>query len=412
MNSDAGSTPNRRALVVIPGTVNYFYNQSGHRIADALRELGFDVDVSTLGQCPEGDYAWCVLSSITEILFGFGDEAAGLEKIRELRRRCGAMSSCGIDCVATPWYHRLHDLTARAGVETIIDLGLHDQSHALVPGHRSMYRFVFSGLTPSERRLLSGLDEDAERTIPWAFVGHNTPHRAALVDHLIQTVDPRGFVYMPTLSVYAETGSPHLNQEQFETVLRHTRYQVWCSHHPHFYMEPERFRTSLLTGGIPVKVVNSRQSDPEDGPARLPDDGSRRRRRAPDARSLRPDPSPVLPGLAAIPDAERGDRAVPRRGRHPPEGPRPRPSDRRGRGHVPLDGADASRGPWPRADPAHPTHRRIGARNRPGVSGNGPKIRPATASGERDGLPGRARDRDRAGDGRVVRRSANPSPRG
>ncbi len=266
MISDVGSTPNRRALVVIPGTVNYFYNLSGHRIADALRELGFDVDVSTLGQCPEGDYAWCVLSNLTEILFGFGDENAGFGKIRELRRRCGAMTSCGIDCVATPWYHRLHDMTAHAGVETILDLGLHDQGHALGMGHRSMYRFVFSGLTPSEQRLLRGLDEDAERTIPWAFVGHNTPHRAALVDHLIQTVDPRGFVYMPTLSVYAETGSPHLNQEQFETVLRHTRYQIWCSHHPHFYMEPERFRTSLLTGGIPIKVVNSRQGTPKTAP--------------------------------------------------------------------------------------------------------------------------------------------------
>ncbi len=266
MNSDAGSTPKRRALVVIPGTVNYFYNQNGHRIADSLRELGFDVDVSTLAQCPEGEYALGVLSSITEILFGFGDEAAGLARIRELRRRCGAMTSCGIDCVATPWYHRLHEMTARAGVGTILDLGLYDQGHALESGHRSMYRFLFSGLTPTESRLLGDLDEDAERTIPWAFVGHNTPHRAALVDHLIQTVDPRGFVYMPTLSVYAETGSPHLNQEQFETVLRRTRYQVWCSHHPHFYMEPERFRTSLLTGGIPIKVVNSRKATPKTAP--------------------------------------------------------------------------------------------------------------------------------------------------
>jgi hypothetical protein len=71
---------------------------------------------------------------------------------------------------------------------------------------------------------------------------------------------------MPTLSVYTETGSPHLNQEQFETVLRHTRYQIWCSHHPHFYMEPERFRTSLLTGGVPIKVVNSREATPRTAP--------------------------------------------------------------------------------------------------------------------------------------------------
>ncbi len=149
----------------------------------------------------------------------------------------------------------------------ILDLGLHDQSPFLDPADRSTYRFLFSGLTPSERRLLDGLDEgNADRPIPWAFVGHSTPHRAALVDHLVQTVDPRGFVYIPAPAPYTEKGSPHLNQQQFEAVLRHTRYQVWCSHHAYFYMEPERFRTSLLTGGVPVKVVDSRDEIPETAP--------------------------------------------------------------------------------------------------------------------------------------------------
>ena len=31
-------------------------------------------------------------------------------------------------------------------------------------------------------------------------------------------------------------------------------------------MEPERFRSSLLTGGVPVKVVDSRQEIPESAP--------------------------------------------------------------------------------------------------------------------------------------------------
>jgi hypothetical protein len=172
----------------------------------------------------------------------------------------------GIDCVATPWYRQLRDLSAKVGIATILDLGLHDQGSSLEPADRGSYRFVFSGLTPSEERHLQGAPEDDGRTIPWAFVGHVTPNRAALVDHLIQKIDPRGFVYMPTAAPYTEKDSPHLNQEQFERVLHRTRYQVWCSHHAHFYMEPERFRTSLLTGGVPIKVVLSRCEVPRTAP--------------------------------------------------------------------------------------------------------------------------------------------------
>jgi hypothetical protein len=71
---------------------------------------------------------------------------------------------------------------------------------------------------------------------------------------------------MPAMAPYTEKGSPHLNQQQFEQVLGRTRYQVWCSHHPYFYMEPERFRSSLLTGGVPVKIVESRREIPASAP--------------------------------------------------------------------------------------------------------------------------------------------------
>lgn len=258
----------RRALIIIPGTVNYFYNLSGRRIAEALGEHGFAVEIRTLAECPEvGEYDWCLLSNVTEILHNFGEEGPGLERIASIRRRCRAMASLSIDCVSTPWYHKIRDLSARAGVETILDLGLQDQAEALAPSDRSGYRFVFSGLTPTERSLLNELDRrDAERTVPWAFVGHVTTTRAALVDHLIQHVDPRGFVYIPAAAPYTEKGSPHLNQQQFDRVLERTRYQVWCSHHTHFYMEPERFRTSLLTGGVPIKVVLNRDEIPKSAP--------------------------------------------------------------------------------------------------------------------------------------------------
>jgi hypothetical protein len=266
MPSDSKTT-SLRALIIIPGTVNYFYNLSGQRIAEALRALGFAVDVSTLRDCTEDDYDWCLLSNIAEILHAYGDEAGGLARIGAVGGRCRALASLSIDCVSTPWYHRIRDLSGRAGAGSILDLGLYDQGPFLEPAERANYRFVLSGLTPSEGRQLDApVEDDAERTIPWAFVGHATPYRAALVDHLIQSVDPRGFVYIPAAAPYTEKGSPHLNQPQFERVLARTQYQIWCSHHSYFYMEPERFRASLLTGGVPVKIVASRQEVPKTAP--------------------------------------------------------------------------------------------------------------------------------------------------
>src|SRR5262249_8401862 len=54
------NTTSHRALVIIPGTVNYFYNLSGERIAEALRELGFSVVINTLPDCAEDEYDWCL----------------------------------------------------------------------------------------------------------------------------------------------------------------------------------------------------------------------------------------------------------------------------------------------------------------------------------------------------------------
>ena len=266
MDSDS-ETAARRALIIIPGTVNYFYNLSGHRIAEALRELGFAVDVNTLNDCSEDDYDWCLLSNITEIVHAYGDEAGGLARIGAIRRSLPChgqpFDRLRVDSVVSP--HPRPERPRRRGVDP--RPGPARPERVPRAGGAANYRFVLSGLTPSEGRRLDALGEDdSERTIPWSFVGHATPRRAALVDHLIQSVDPRGFVYMPEAAPYTEKGSPHLNQEQFERVLDRTRYQVWCSHHSYFYMEPERFRSSLLTGGVPVKLVDSRRDVPKTAP--------------------------------------------------------------------------------------------------------------------------------------------------
>lgn len=259
----------RTALVLIPGELNYFYNLNGRRIAESLRELEFDVNLTTLRDCPDQPYDWCVLVNISEVVVSYGDQAGAINKLRQLRRQWKAAASCCLDSVQTPWYQRIDDLCAATDVETVLDLGLCDQAGWLPEALRRRYRFLPAGLTRSEYAQLDAVEAAVDdRPIPWAFVGHVTPPRAALIDYLVQSVDPSGFVYMPALAPYKEAGSPHLNQQQFEAVLHRTRYQLWCSHHFHFYMEPERFRTSLLTGSVPVKVLFSRHGVPADAPFR------------------------------------------------------------------------------------------------------------------------------------------------
>jgi hypothetical protein len=97
------------------------------------------------------------------------------------------------------------------------------------------------------------------------FVGHASAERARLVRRLLSEVDPAGFVYLPQLAPYREKG-PHLNEAQLQSLLERSRFHVWCSHHPHFYLESERFRNAALAGCLPLKVVQL----PPDGPGPLP----------------------------------------------------------------------------------------------------------------------------------------------
>ena len=69
----------RRALVLISGkSNNYFYNLCGRRLAETLRELAFEVDVTTLAEHPNNTYDWCVLSNISEVMLPLGDMVRAL----------------------------------------------------------------------------------------------------------------------------------------------------------------------------------------------------------------------------------------------------------------------------------------------------------------------------------------------
>ncbi len=263
----SGTGSKRRALVLISGkSNNYFYNLCGRRLAETLRELSFEVDVTTLAEHPSKTYDWCVLSNISEVMLPLGDMVRAFEKLRKLKQSCKVMTSAAMECAATHWFRPLQEYTQEMEIESFLDIGLHDQREYLPADARSTYHFLMNGLTTSETASLDDESQlDKHRPIPWAFVGHQTPERVAVVDYLIQHVDPRGFVYIPHHhSAILEKGSPHMNQEQFDQVLHHTRYQIWCSHHEAFYLESERFRMSLLAGSVPVKVVaDSRHIRPD-----------------------------------------------------------------------------------------------------------------------------------------------------
>jgi hypothetical protein len=271
------------ALVLVPERLNYFFHLHGRRLAEALRELGFVTDVATLPACPDRPYDWCVLTNVTELIYDHAyhgaaevgefvsppQERDAVAALRLLARRWRAVAACSLDCVSPHWYRELKERCAVAGVETILNFGLHDQRAVLPAAWRPSYHFLVNGLTSSERRRLDeGEFADDRRALPWAFVGHLTSDRAALVDRLVAEVDPRGFVYAPRIGPRADKDSPHLGQRQYETVLRHARYQVWCSHQNGFYLESERFRLSLLAGSVPIKVMAAGRQPPAGVPFR------------------------------------------------------------------------------------------------------------------------------------------------
>lgn len=253
-NGHGGRDPN--ALIIIPGSLNHFYNQTGQRIATALSNLGFTVALHTLQSAPTDDFDWCLLVSIPEIVISYGDRDAAIRRIINLRTRVNHIAAVALDCVRTWWFASAAQLCRESEVDVLFDFGLHDQSEYLEWRGAPRYHFIFNGFTEPERRQVQRGPSDERRTIPWVFVGHQTRQRSNLVRQLVKDVDPGGFVYMPYLTPFTEDG-PHLNEQQLLTVLEHARYQVWCSHHEWFYMEGERFRQSILAGGVPIKALAS-----------------------------------------------------------------------------------------------------------------------------------------------------------
>ncbi len=254
MENAAGAiSPN--ALILIPGSVNYFYNQAGRRIATALQTLGFSTDVVTLQSYAPREYDWCFLVNPYEVGMSDATEGGALARIADIQGRTNRMAAVLLECVDTPWFGHTDALCTAANIPLLLDFGFHDQATSLSPNARSRYQFALNGLTETERQtVLDDAGSRADFPIPWMFVGHYSPARSRLISRLVDEFDPSGFVYMPKIAPVTEDG-PHINERQLVSTLARTRYQIWCSHHQHFYLESERFRNSLLAGGLPIKVM-------------------------------------------------------------------------------------------------------------------------------------------------------------
>jgi hypothetical protein len=225
--------------------------------------MGVDVEVSTLVRRDNtaATKDLCFLVNPFEIAAGHGDQHDAVRRMRDEVARCGRCVTVALECVRTPWFAHSVRLCRESGVQTLLDLGFHSQRDDLPAEVAALYRFCFNGLTAAERSAAASLaPPGTNRPIPWVLVGHQSAERAELAFRLVSEAQPDGFVYLPRLSPVTETG-PHLNGRQFQQVLSQARVQLWCSHHPHFYMESERFRDSLLTGSVPLKVVD-RPADP------------------------------------------------------------------------------------------------------------------------------------------------------
>ena len=254
-----GTGPSRpRVAVVIAGNVNYYYNTIGKRLAEALRNLGAVADVATLGTFEPRDYECCFLAGLGEIVAGHKDERAALRRIHEIRDCSKFTAVWNFESMDTCWFAQTQRLLGRVKYDVLVDTNIHDQRWLVPRKLRGKHHFVFYGLTHSEREQLRRQrhdDETEERPIPWVMVGHATDNRIALAERLLREVHPSGFVYLGRLSPVTESG-PHLKERQYQSVLRRSRFHVWCCHHDAFYAEGERFRVSALCGGVPIKILH------------------------------------------------------------------------------------------------------------------------------------------------------------
>jgi hypothetical protein len=261
-----GSNHSCHLLMVIPGSVNYFYNVYARWMAEAFERLGARVVLCELPDVPPGTYDLCILSNAAEILHATR-AAGGWERLANLRRAVGTLISFSAECAYTPWFQSIVNLGRELEVDALLDVGFVPQRES-TNGLDADYYFVFDGLLDSQAREQDPAPCAASptRNIPWVHVGMHTGKRVELTDQLVKGFSPHGLFYLPPVSPIKEKGTPHLNQGHMERILTRAKYYIWRSHHDYFFMESLRYKMSWLAGCLPIKVVGDEDALPADCP--------------------------------------------------------------------------------------------------------------------------------------------------
>jgi hypothetical protein len=254
------------ALVVIPGTGHYLHDVEGQRLSECLTSLGFAVERTPPSIPVSRRYALCCICSPHDVFDSLNNPDKAAATLGALRGRSEVMLGFTWEPAALPHFRRCWDLGRDLGWDALVDLGMHPQERRLLPPMQKTCRFLRDGLTPSERRQVQTFPSSGERSLPWVCVGSVAPHRAALVDYLVREVHPGGAVYLTCRTPGRDETGGTLGQAAFEKLLRGARFQVWCSQHLSFHLEPARFRMSLLAGCVPVKVLLAPSSEIDTAP--------------------------------------------------------------------------------------------------------------------------------------------------
>jgi hypothetical protein len=253
------------ALVVIPKSVNYFYNIAGERLAEALGNIGWDTYLTPLAGYDGRPVDVAFLMSIGELLHAIPDKDFAHAQMRSIRAHSRTTVLWLLDAVGTRWFDLGYNLMCQFQVDYLADYSLHDQSGGLQPSPAAIYRWVFYGLTESEKRRVRQAAWGSRRHIPWVYVGFKTPERVALAKYLVEELGRDGFLYLSDVAPITETG-PHLKDATYQRVLECCRWHVWRSQYPVFYMEAERFRRAALAGCVPIKIVEEDRPGPRELP--------------------------------------------------------------------------------------------------------------------------------------------------
>jgi len=248
-----------RILIVIPGGHNYFYDAVGQRFWRALRNIGCEADICTLQTYQPKEYDLTIYSTLAEVVGNYyaSFRTDPMKLISAINQRTTQVAVVSLECVETQWFDNVWRVAAQAGVSAIYDVGFLDQSYKLASSNIQVdYRFIFNSLTQNEReKVQHSLHVQAERPIPWAYIGHRlNSQRLQLAQALLSRLGSDGVFYLPGLRGPLGPDSPHFNAKQLRRLLEKTRYYIWISHHNYFYIESERFRDAALAGCVPIKL--------------------------------------------------------------------------------------------------------------------------------------------------------------